>query len=66
MKKNYRIIAALAASMVMLCGCGKEAATTEQQQKHQQRLQPTRQLSQQQMQLRKELPEVSMYQGLKP
>ena len=29
MKKNYRIIAALAASMVMLCACGKEAATTE-------------------------------------
>ena len=27
MKKNYRIIAALAASMVMLCACGKEAAT---------------------------------------
>lgn len=27
MKKNYRLIAALAASMVMLCACGKEAAT---------------------------------------
>ena len=27
MKKNYRIIAALAASMVMLSACGKEAAT---------------------------------------
>ncbi len=27
MKKNYRIIAALAASMVMLCACGKEVAT---------------------------------------
>ena len=27
MQKNYRIIAALAASMVMLCACGKEAAT---------------------------------------